>query len=180
MNAALQALGRRIRTLLSRGVVALVNDALKIQQLQLTVLDGETVVAQRLQNYGFTSVPLAGAEAVLAAIAGARSHLVVVATDDGRYRLKGLQNGEVAIYTDEGDSIVMKRGHLVEVTTQTLHVTAQTKVRFDTPRMELSGDFAGEGEVADKVRAMSGDRDIYNGHDHPETGVKTQPPEQQQ
>lgn len=143
---ALQALARRIRMAVARGVVRLVNDALLVQGLQVTVLDGETVNVQRFQEYGFTSVPLAGAEAVLAAIAGARSHLVAIAVDDGRYRLKDLQGGEVALYTDQGDSIVLKRGRIIAVTAGAeldvsaplVTVTATTKVTLDTPEVHCT------------------------------------------
>lgn len=143
---ALQALARRIRMAVARGVVRLVKDGLMIQGLQVTVLDGETVNVQRFQEYGFTSVPLAGAEAVLAAIAGARSHLVAIAVDDGRHRLKGLQDGEVALYTDEGDSIVLKRGRIIAVTAGAqlnvsapqVTVKATTKVTLDSPEVHCT------------------------------------------
>jgi phage baseplate assembly protein V len=153
------ALARRIRMLLARSVVTLVNDALMVQGLQVTVLDGETAQVQRFQNYGFSSVPLSGAEAILAAIAGARSHLVALAVDDGRYRLKNLQDGEVAIYTDEGDSIVLKRGRIMQVTAgneldvsaPVVKVTATTSVTLDSPTVTCTHDL----QVGGKIHADS-------------------------
>lgn len=101
--------------MVSRAVVKLVNDGTKLQALQLALLDGETRdQVERFQQYGFTSVPQQGAEGVVLFIGGDRAHGVVVAVDDRRYRLKGLQNGEVAVYTDQGDSIVLKRGGVIE------------------------------------------------------------------
>lgn len=131
---------------MARGVVRLVNDALMVQSLQVTVLDGETANVQRFQEYGYSSVPKPGAEAVLAAIAGVRSHLVAIAVDDGRYRLKNLQAGEVALYTDEGDSIVLKRGRIIavnagaqlNVSAPQVTVTATTKVTLDTPEVHCT------------------------------------------
>jgi phage baseplate assembly protein V len=131
---------------IARGVVRMVNDALMVQSLQVTVLDGETANVQRFQEYGFTSVPMSGAEAILAAVAGARSHLVAIAVDDGRYRLKNLQDGEVALYTDEGDSIVLKRGRIIAVTAGAeidvsapqVKVIATTKVTLDTPEVHCT------------------------------------------
>jgi len=84
---------------------------------------------------------------------------VVVATADGRYRLP-LVDGEVALYTDEGDYIHLKRGRLIEVVTDTLVVRAKTKVVLDTPLVEATGD------VKDKVRTMQADRELYNAHVH--------------
>lgn len=132
--------------LLARSVVKLVNDALMVQGLQVTVLDGEVAQVQRFQEYGFTSVPLAGAEAIVAAIAGVRSHLVAIAVDDGRYRLKNLVAGEVAIYTDEGDVIRFKRGRNIEVTSggsvkvtaPDVTVEASTKVTLATPEVHCT------------------------------------------
>lgn len=59
-----------------------------------------------MQHYGFTSRPLAGAEAV---VIQEGNHIVMIASDDRRYRI-GIEAGEVCIYTDEGDHIRFKRG----------------------------------------------------------------------
>jgi phage gp45-like len=48
-------------------------------------------------------------------VGGDRNNGVVVAVGDRKFRLKGLQGGEVAMYTDEGDIIIMKRGHNIKV-----------------------------------------------------------------
>jgi phage baseplate assembly protein V len=140
----------------ARGVVRLVNDALLVQGLQVTVLDGEVAQVQRFQEYGYTSVPLAGAEAVLAAVAGARSHLVAIAVDDGRYRLKNLVDGEVALYTDEGDTIHFQRGRIIavnagnaiNVSAPQVTVTATTKVTLDTPEVHCTGKITAVGNIS--------------------------------
>jgi phage gp45-like len=87
------------------------------------------------------------------------------ASEDGRYRVK-LKDGEVALYTDEGDIIHMKRGRLIEIETDTLVVRAKTKVRFETPLIEQTGDLKADGEVADHTLSMQADRDLYNQYDH--------------
>lgn len=79
------------------------------------------------------------------------------------------------------------------VTTPTATVVASTKVQMTTPLVECSQDMkingkldvvgnikSTEGEVGDKVRNMSGDRSIYNGHKHIETGSITYPPNNKQ
>lgn len=106
---------RRLRLIVSRGVVRLSDDGRKLQVVQMDLLAGETAAMERFQQYGFTCRPLDGAEAIALAVGGSRGHLVAIAVDDRRHRMKNLQNGEVALYTDEGDYIHMKRGRIVKV-----------------------------------------------------------------
>ena len=127
-------LRRRVSLMVGRCVVNIVNDALKMQGVQISLLTDETRDnVERLQNYGFTSNPKPGAEAVALAVGGTRNHAVVIACDDRRYRLTGLASGEVAMYTDEGDKIVLKRGRIIEI-------TAGTKIRCIAPLVEMTGD----------------------------------------
>lgn len=101
---------RRVYLMISRAVVALVKDAFKMQELQIKGFAGETMEGvERFQQYGFTSVPHPGAEAVVLSIGGNRSHPVVIAVDDRRYRLKALEGGEVALYDDQDQKIHIKR-----------------------------------------------------------------------
>lgn len=141
VDRLLGPLKRRIMLMIGRSVVALVDDSLKMQGLQITLLADEVRDgAERFQNYGFTSHPHPGAEAIAACVAGNRDHVVVLAVDDRRYRLKPLEQGEVAIYTDEGDKVVLKRGGTIEV-------TASTKVHLITPLVECTGDLQVAGDV---------------------------------
>lgn len=129
----LSQLSDSIRNTLARGVVSLVTDGLKMQGLQLTVLDGETIEgAERFQEYGFTSHPLPGAEALITFVGADRSHPVVVAVDDRRYRLQPGQPGEVTLYTDEGDSIKFLRGNIIEINTKELTINAENAVTVHT------------------------------------------------
>jgi len=103
---------------IARGVIQLVDDSKKMQLVQLGVLDGETVDgAEHLQSYGLSSVPFPGAEAAIVFPNGDRSHPLVVAVPDRRYRPTGGQAGEVVLYTDEGDAIRLGRGHVISLAT---------------------------------------------------------------
>lgn len=139
--------------------------------VEMQGLAGESVSAELAQHYGFSSAPLPGAEYVVIPIGGNSSHCVVVASEDGRYRLQ-LKDGEVSLYTDEGDYVHMKRGRVIEVVTDELLFKVKNKVRFETPIVEMSGDqhvegsIKADGEIADHTRSMQGGRDIYNVHDH--------------
>jgi phage baseplate assembly protein V len=175
MARMLAPYARRIGNLLSRGVVAASSAATKMQTLQARLLADEIKDGlEHFEAYGFTSNPLPGAEVVAAFLDGDRSNGVILVAADRRYRITGLQAGEVAIYTDEGDTITLKRGGVVEIDTQTLVVKASTKVTFETPLLETTGKIEAVGDivssggnVADSTgKTMASMRVTYNGHTH--------------
>jgi len=107
----------------------------KLLGVQMQGLAGEAVPGELFQHYGFTSSPLPGAEYICIPVGGSSQHAVVVASEDGRYRLT-LDKGEVALYTDEGDKVHLKRGRVIEVETDTLIMKAAKKVSIQTPLLE--------------------------------------------
>ena len=122
----------RVRLAIGRVVLGLVNDAAKLQAVQVTVRAGEVRDrAEHFQHYGFTSVPLPGAEGIGLAVGGSTDHMVVINIDDRRYRKTGLLPGEVAIYTRWGDYILIKEGEIV--------IKHATKVTIDTPLVHFTG-----------------------------------------
>lgn len=130
----LRPLGTRVSNAIARGVVTLTGDDTMLQLLQIGVLAGETVDnAEHHQPYGFSSVPLVGAEVVVVFPNGDRSHPLVVSTSDRRHRPVGGQGGEVVLYTDEGDTIRLGRGHVVTIAT--------------TGTVKLGSDAAAEGAI---------------------------------
>lgn len=146
-NRILGSIRRRLAHLVARAVVTLVNDAAKMQTLQLGLLADESLDgAEHWQPYGFTYKPHAGAEALVLAVGGHRAHSVVIACADRRYRLTALEDGEVAIYTDEQDKIHFKRGKVIEVETNTLNIKAATAVNFDTPVINTTGQILSAGD----------------------------------
>ncbi|MFB9087672.1 phage baseplate assembly protein [Erwinia tracheiphila] len=61
INKITAGLQRRLRLLISRGVVNMANDSLRTQNLQVTMLADETADdVERFQNYGHSSVPPGG------------------------------------------------------------------------------------------------------------------------
>lgn len=111
-------LATRVANTIVRGVITLVDDSVKQQLLQFGGLSGETVDgAENFQPYGLSSVPLPGAENVTIYPNGDRSHPLTIAVSDRRYRPTGGQAGEVVMYTDEGDTIRLGRGHVISLAT---------------------------------------------------------------
>ena len=156
----LERLSRRMRNIVARGVISLVRDAHKWQSTQLELLDGEVLDdAERAQQYGFSSVPHAGAEAVVLFVGADRSHPVVLAVDDRRYRVQALKNGEVVIYTDEGDRIHLKRERTIEVTTRHFVVKAEDDVQVETASTRFATGalaFGGQGGGAVTAQLAGG------------------------
>ncbi|VXC68461.1 conserved hypothetical protein [Pseudomonas sp. 8Z] len=144
----LRPLRRGLASVVARGVVMLVNDAAKMQALQVRVMADEVLDdVEHWQPYGFSAHPLGGAEALVLAVGGHRAHSVVVSCGDRRYRLTGMQGGEVAIYTDEKDKIHLKRGRVIEVETHTLNIKAADSVNFETPLITQTGQIVAQQDV---------------------------------
>ena len=126
-----EPLRRRIALLVGRAIVTLIDDTTGLQQAQVSLLAGEIRdKIDRMQQYGFTSVPLPGAQGAAVFIGGDREHGVLICTDDARYRLKNMASGEVAIYTDQGDKIHFKRGGTIEI-------VASSKVTINGTSLEV-------------------------------------------
>ncbi|MCL1915664.1 MAG: phage baseplate assembly protein V [Desulfovibrionaceae bacterium] len=142
---------RRLRNIVARGVVVMVDDARKMQEQQVRLLDGELIDgAERPQPYGFSSNPQPGAECFAAFVGAGREHPVILAVDDRRFRVRSLQPGEVCIYTDEGDSITLKRGKRIEVKTGHAVVEAEDSCAVVSKNCSVRCDTC---EVSAKVSA---------------------------
>lgn len=157
----------------SRAVVKQLDNSSTCQKADISMLAGEQKTGiEYLEPYGFTSTAHAESEAVALFLSGDRSHGVLINIADRRYRLKGLKSGEVAIYTDEGDSIVLKRGRLIEATTETFVIQAKSKIVLDTPQIKTSGainatkSIVSADEIKDKTGSLSRMREQYNSHTH--------------
>lgn len=165
--------------MVSRSVVDLVNDSLQMQGLQLAVLSGEVRDnVERFQEYGFTSVPFGGAEAVMVSVGGNHDHGIVIAVDDRRYRLKGLQGGEAAIYDDQGQKVHLTRNGIVIdgsgkpfILTNTPGATIDSPLTHITGALQVDGDVTSDAEITGLAStsapiSMSGIRSWADGHDH--------------
>ena len=133
LNRLLDPIRRRIATLVSRAVLAAVNAAPGCQTLQVTILADEPQVdVEHMEPYGFTSNPPAGAEGVILNVAGQRGAAVGLNFGNRSVRVTGLKNGEVCIFTDEGDKITLKRDRQMEVETLHLLVKAEEDIAMET------------------------------------------------
>lgn len=179
MNRALSALKGRVMLLVARGILRGVNDGAGRQFIQSSMLAGETRdKVERVQQYGFTSHPLGGAAVIVLCQSGNRDHPLAIAVDDPRVRKHGLQPGEVAIYNDKGDYILMRQDRTIEINCEQLLIKASEKVRVETPEFEVTGTIMDRCDSDGMT--MNGMRDVYNTHVHPEndSGGPTDDPNQ--
>ncbi|WP_295537396.1 phage baseplate assembly protein [uncultured Pseudacidovorax sp.] len=160
---SLANLWRRALLLVGRGRLTVGDDSGMVQRHQVQLGQAElrdnTI---RVAEYGFTSMPLPGCHGVVVFVGGDRSNGVIIGTNDQNHRLKDLQPGEVAIFTDLGQKFFMKRDQtLIEggglpilmrdtpsvtvqasqkfrVETPSFEVVASTRARFETPRTETT------------------------------------------
>lgn len=104
------------------------------------------------QHYGYTSRPLPDAEGI---VLKKGNNIIMIASDDRRYRI-ALENGEVAIYTDEGDFIHLKRNKILHIKTgNKLLVDATSDVEVNTTRAKVNASES--AELASPVITLKAD-----------------------
>ena len=163
---------RRLRLIADRAVVTMVTDSLQRQGLQLKVLADETADdVERFQNYGHTSVPPAGSEAIVLGIGGARAGLVAIAVEDKSVRPKDLEAGDNCLYHLEGHRIILRKDGLLELEAKTVIINASEKLTMISPDTEIQGPLHVTGPISSDEDVTAGDISL-SGHDH-EEGVGT-------
>lgn len=140
---------------------------------------GETFTNREyIQHYSFASRPLPGAEGI---VFREGNHIIMIASDDRRYRV-ALEEGEAAIYDDQGMVIHLKRGKEIhiygcdkltadvgveaKITAPVANVVAATSCQVTSPIINLGGDREG-------LRALIDERflALFNAHNH--GGIQT-------
>ena len=178
---------RRIRTamrgirLAFRGRLTRVKSDLSIQQVQLKGLAGEQLQdAEFFQHFGFTSCPPAGTQCIVLPMGGQTSHAIIIATENGAYRIQNLASGEVAIYSSEGAYVHIKKGRIIEadcdeyrvrtkkyiVESEEYDVMATGTASFTTPELNASENVKAGGEIEDNKSTMNAIRQTFDTHDH--------------
>jgi len=130
--------------------------------------------AQReyFQHYGFASCPLPGSEGVPVMLGGDVNNIIMVATEDRRYKLV-VKPGEVGLYTDEGDYVLLGRGNVI-------HAYSKNEIIAEAPTVQVKGNLlvdgniTATGDITDKTRSMDADRKQYfNPHRHNDSAPPT-------
>jgi phage gp45-like len=127
------------------------NQALTVETHEGVIRSGVEV----LQPYGLASRPAPGGMTVLLAIGGDQGDMVALPPTGGA-RL-GVEDGEAALYTDEGTRVHLRGGGLVEIAAATsVTVTVGGTVLTITPtgvaitgNLVVTGNISASGTVSD-------------------------------
>lgn len=172
---AVHRVARHIMLAISRGRVGASNDSGPVQTMQARLNQQETIdTLPRVAEFGFTSRPPAGSDAIILFAAGDRSNGVVVATNHQATRLKNLAEGDTAIFDSRGryiwlgkdGGIVVSASGPVTVNGATLvTINAGEKVRMVTPLLECTGQIK---DLCDTPAGttMAQIREQYDTHNH--------------
>jgi phage baseplate assembly protein V len=107
---------RRMQNIVTKVLVKAVYDSDQIQLVKISGLyDEVTDKVERIQNYGLTSNPPQNSEGVSLCLSGDKDHQIVIACDSGVYRVQ-VENGEVAIYSQYGQKILLAKNGNIETT----------------------------------------------------------------
>lgn len=103
-------LKEKIMSMVGCSIIRSVTDGNGLQVLKASILKEELKSGiERIQEYGFTSHPPEGSEAVITFPQGNREFGIVIATDSSRYRIRNLPEGAVAIYNRNGDYVKLTK-----------------------------------------------------------------------
>ncbi|GHW23344.1 Mu-like prophage FluMu protein gp45 [Vibrio cholerae] len=139
---------RRLRSMANRAQVTGVVESLQRQNLQLQIENDEAVDdIERFQNYGMTSYPPVGSEAVVMALKGSLDQRVAVAVEKKDLRPKGEQN-DVIVYHAEGHQIrLISNGKLIVTATDVIF-NASNSFRIISPENIIQGPLHVTGGIS--------------------------------
>lgn len=176
VNRLLSPIAARLRGIAARGNLTACTDpgTGDVMRAQLTTDDGGVNSNVPYPgHYGHASLPPAGCKPFVLANGGDSGQSVVVAMGDVTWRI-ALDDGEVAIYDDLGQSVHLTRAGIV-MRGAGLPVTIT-----DTPLVRIEAELTVTGTITDLCdsggRSMDGMRDIYDRHRHQETNTITETP----
>jgi len=99
--------------MIGRGIITAVNADKDIQLTSVNLLADETKDKTELfQHFGFTSYPPSETECVMLSIGGNRDHGIIIATEKRDLRLKGLSEGDSALYNKKGKFLWLNEDNL--------------------------------------------------------------------
>lgn len=119
LQKLLDPIRNKIKMVLGRAIINLVKDSTPIQLVQVSIMKDELKDdVERLNDYGFTSVPRPGSEALICFINGNRDQGIALKVDDSRVRIKNLKSGEVAVYNFKGTYIKLDDVGNIEISSE--------------------------------------------------------------
>lgn len=133
-----------------------VDESPALQQLQFTQKDGELrSKRENYQPYGFAHYPHPESEGISLSQNGDREHIIVVCVTDRNHRFKLKEEGEVALYDDQGQFVFIHRnkieiwsdkevhihsgGNINLHAEDTVNITAGNRIHLHAPEVTTDG-----------------------------------------
>lgn len=173
MARLMKPLGDRLKGMVSRGALGRVNDSTGVQEVQVTTLDDEHPdKAERLQPYGMTSNPPAGAQCLVVHPSGDRGQPIVVVADSAEHRIKNIEVGEVAwyaqfgqvLYFDKEGNVTLFAKKVARIEAEDVEIVASKSFKWDVNGYGQKWQYVGGqwkkdswtiGEVAGETNPIS-------------------------
>ena len=171
---------RALANMVGLGRVSLADDSGEVQTVQITegaagsgFADRVIDKARRVMEFGFSSVPPLGAEAVMLRRSGERSRSIVIGTNHRPSRPTGLQPGDTAIYDVRGAKVQLTADGLL------IDCAGLPAVVKNFASLTVQGDLHVTGDVVSRASGTSVSlnalRDAYDAHKHGSTPVTDHP-----
>ncbi|EOF4706593.1 phage baseplate assembly protein V [Klebsiella oxytoca] len=140
VSRSIAAISRRLRLMVDRALVRIVTDSFGRQNLQVQSLaDENDDDVERFQNYGFSSVPPLGSEAIVVAVGGRRGGMVAIAVEDKGSRPRGGEEGDVILYHQEGHIIRLKKDGVIEITGKVVNLVGSENCNIISKQINITG-----------------------------------------
>lgn len=131
----------RIQLMIGRALLQAVNDSTEIQLVKLSGLDNEvTEGVEHIQAYGLTSNAPSGSEMIVLYPGGRREDGIVVAIGNGTNRPKGLESGEVSLWSKFGQAVKLNKDAEIEIGGNADFAVAfnDLKIAFDSLKLTVN------------------------------------------
>lgn len=146
MSGAIERMANKIKSAVGKALIEAVADGKQIQLVKISGLDNETQSdIERVQEYGMTSNPPTGSEAVVLYVGGSKDHGIVIKTDSGEFRVQSLASGEVCVYSQFGQKILLdQNGEIISS-------NSGGKTTLDSSGVFIAGDGTDDIATAETI-----------------------------
>ncbi len=162
LKSFIDPLKNQVKLMIGRCEISKIDDSKGLQEIQAEGLTRETLdEIQRVQNYGFTSVPMPGATGVRLSINGNSDDSIFIAIDDEEKRKKDLAPGESSLYHHLGHYIHLKNDKSIELNSNKSKVVlkddGEIELSSDTTTLTLkpNGHFVVKNDTSELIKELS-------------------------
>lgn len=159
ISRTIAPLKRKVLLSIAHGIIEASKDDGPLQFIQATYMADETKNdVRKMHHFGFSSHAPKGSECIAVSVAGNREASVIIATENREFRFKNLGEGEVAVYSKDGDFIHFKNGKAIEISTNALTINAVNTVTVNTATANVNAS-AG-ANITSPMTTVDGDMTV--------------------